>query len=295
MISIKDVNSIDGFLLLYFYELEKDINSNNYNLSEIKFQSEESNTDEFLKLFIKKYIQENNSIDNCNLSEVSFVINNDKKSFKTKDLFDFTIDKVFLPEELTEDQKNDISRNKKSIYTNPDLYLKIKNGKDIFFKSIELKSTKNNNIPGSSVQQVSPFEWVIFIKRDKTPKVSTGYYINTITNKLPFPDRSPRPQIGFKNLENNNNQNREIINNSLVLKSDTTSNLEKLELIGDWQNFLTNEWIKVITSDNTKKNEKWFNNTLRRFSIKLITFYENLSETEKSKLVNKISNQINKN
>ncbi|MDA9284816.1 hypothetical protein N9P86_01605 [Flavobacteriaceae bacterium] len=292
MKSTNDVRSIDGFLLLYFYQLEENLNNNNYDLNSIKFQSEESNTDEFLKVFFKKYIEKNKSIKNCDFSEVSFVINDFKKSFETKNLFRFIITEVFLPEDLTKKQKINISKNKSSVYTNPDLYLKIKNGDDTYYESVELKSTKNNHIPGSSIQQVLPFEWVIFIKRDKKPKVTTGYYINTITNKLPFPDRSPRPQIGFKNLEINNTQNRVILNNSLVLKSDNFNNIKKLELINDWQEFLTNEWMEIIKSDNPKRNEKWFNNSLRKFSVKLIDHIDNSSEEEKINLINKLKKLI---
>lgn len=289
---MNDVQLIDGFLLLYFFQLEENLNNNQNDLNSIKFQSEESNTDEFLKLFFKKYIEKNKSINDCSFSEVSFFFNNQKKSFPTQKLSRFIIDQVFLPEDITEKLKIEISKNKNSVYTNPDLYLKIKNGNNIYYESIELKSTKNNHIPGSSVQQVSPFEWVIFIKRDKKPKITTGYYINSITNKLPFPDRSPRPQIGFDNLVDNNNENRVINNNSLILKSDDYKTLKKIELINDWQEFLTNEWMEVIISENVKKNEKWFNNTLRKFSVKLIEHFIKSSVQEKNTLINKLKSLI---
>ena len=87
-------------------------------------------------------------------------------SINIEDLKRYKISNVFLPEHLNTEQKKEISTLKKSVYTSPDLYLEITDGINIYFESVELKSTKDNNIPGSSVQQISPFEWVIFIKRD---------------------------------------------------------------------------------------------------------------------------------
>jgi len=75
----------------------------------------------------------------------------------------FEIKKVYLPNELGKELKKQISASKSSVYTSPDLYLEIHDGQDVYYQSLELKSTKNNKIPGSSVQQVSPFEWVISI------------------------------------------------------------------------------------------------------------------------------------
>ena len=36
-------------------------------------------------------------------------------------------------------------------------------------------------------------------------------YIDSINNKLPFPDRSPRPKISFSNLKNHNKFNEQAL------------------------------------------------------------------------------------
>lgn len=289
---IKDINIIDCFLLLFFYELENDLNYSENALSEVKFQSEEANTDEYLKLFFKEYIEKNNKIKRTDIKEVSFFIDNKDVTFNTKELNSFYIDEVLLPEELSEEQKLTISGEKHSNYTNPDLYLVISNGNVNYYESIELKSTKNNQIPGSSVQQVSPYEWVIFVKREEKPIVSIGHYINTITNKLRFPDRSPRPQIGFKNLQKYNESSRLINGQALVIQTQSETNDEKLELLSDWQNYLTNEWMEIIDSNTVKGSEKWFNNAIRKFSIKLLSHSEGLSEEERRILIEKLKSHI---
>ena len=203
-----ETNPVQLFLAVYFYLLENELNNSNNELSKVKFQSEEANTDEYLKKYFQKYILEHNDISKTKLK--SILIKNDTKS-NTIDigkLISYKIKNVFLPEELSKEQKEEITRSKKSVYTNPDLFLEISNGKNTYFESLELKSTKSNNIRGSSVQQILPFEWVIFVKRNKdSVSISTGYYINSITEKLPFPDRCPRPQIGFKTLTNWNKAN----------------------------------------------------------------------------------------
>ena len=101
----------------------------------------------------QKYILEHNDISKTNLK--SILIKNDTKSntIDIGELITFKITNVFLPEELSKEQKEDITRSKKSVYTNPDLFLEIYDGKNTYFESLELKSTKNNNILGSSVQK----------------------------------------------------------------------------------------------------------------------------------------------
>lgn len=288
-----ETNPVQLFLAVYFYLLEKELNNSENELSKVKFQSEEANTDEFLKKYFQKYILEHNDISKTKLKSV--LIKNDTKS-NTIDigkLITYKITNVFLPEELSKEQKEDITRSKKSVYTNPDLFLEISAGKNTCFESLELKSTKNNNISGTSVQQVSPFEWVIFVKRNKDSiTISTGYYINSITKKLPFPDRSPRPQIGFKTLTNWNKANRVIDENTLIIKNTNKLNDEKIKLLTDWQDYLASEWLNIIKTDEAKNNEKWFNNALRKFTIKFLEYSEKLSESERKALKKKLNSLI---
>ena len=160
-------NLLNSFLLVYFFNLENDLNEPKSGLEKIKFQSEESNTDEFLKKYFQHYISKNNKISKTKLKTLLFEVDSVQYEINVKDLLGFKIKAVYLPEQLSDKQKKEILSKKKSVYTNPDLYLKISDGQNIHFESLELKSTKNNNISGSSIQQVAPFEWVIFIKRNE--------------------------------------------------------------------------------------------------------------------------------
>ena len=116
-----------------------------------------------------------------------------------QDIKKIQVNRVLLPEDISDELKEIIKASKSSVYTNPDLYLELKLGDEISYESIELKSTKNDSIPGSSIQQIVPEEWVIFIKHSgKSISISTGQYIHAINSKMQFPDRSPRPQVSFK-------------------------------------------------------------------------------------------------
>jgi hypothetical protein len=55
-------NLLNSFLLVYFYNIEMELNMPKNGLETIKFQSEEANTDEFLKKFFKDFLSKNNSI-----------------------------------------------------------------------------------------------------------------------------------------------------------------------------------------------------------------------------------------
>lgn len=286
-------NRLQSFLTVYFHKIEKQLNENPNGLEKVKFQSEEANTDEYLKTFFQKYLKYNNNIIDTKLNHLIINLDDEKYIIDVKGLLKYKIDDVLLPENLDENQKKEIAKNKRSVYTNPDLYLKITDGTKYFFESVELKSTKNNKIPGSSVQQVAPFEWVIFIKRDReSVKVTTGFYINSITDKLPFPDRSPRPQIGFKTLVDWNSKNRKVQETKLEIYTNSKSNNAKIELLEDWQDYLANEWLETILKTEKKKTEKWFNNAIRKFAVKLIEHYDKLNLKEKLKLVDNIKKLI---
>jgi hypothetical protein len=285
-------NLLNSFLLVYFYSIENKLNNTKTGLETIKFQSEEANTDEFLKKFFKEFIVKNNSIKKTKFEKLSIKIDAETYIFETKDLLRYEVVNVFLPEQLTETQKKKITEAKKSVY-NPDLYLEITDGREVFYESVELKSTKDNNIPGSSVQQVSPFEWVIFIKRDNdTVSVTTGFYINSITEKLPFPDRSPRPQIGFKTLVEWNKKYRKESDKILSIENITEINKDKIKLLTDWQDYLATEWLEIIKSKTSKNNEKWFNNALRKFVVKFLDYSDSLTKVEKEKLKKNLNNLI---
>ena len=286
-------NLLNSFLMVYFYKIENQLNTTENGLETIKFQSEEANTDEHLKKYFQDYLLKNNDISDVQLKRLSVKIDLEEHIIDIEKLKSYKITNVLLPEQLSIEQKRQITESKKSVYTSPDLYLEITYGKTNYFESVELKSTKDNNIPGSSVQQVSPFEWVIFVKRNKEKvSVTTGFYINSITEKLPFPDRSPRPQIGFKTLLDWNKKYRKVNNDILTIESITEVNNEKIKLLTDWQDFLATEWLEIIKAEESRNNEKWFNNAIRKFALKYLEYTTSLTEKEREKLKSNLKKLI---
>jgi len=286
-------NLLNSFLIVYFYKIENELNNNKNGLETIKFQSEEANTDEFLKKYFQDFLSKHNNVKDVKLKKLAVKIDSEEHIIDIKKLMSYRISNVLLPENLNAEQKKEITASKKSVYTNPDLYLEITDGTNIYYESVELKSTKDNNIPGSSVQQVSPFEWVIFVKRDNEKVfVTTGFYINSITEKLPFPDRSPRPQIGFKTLLDWNKKYRKVENEVLTIENISEINNDKIKLLTDWQDFLASEWLEIIKSEESRNSEKWFNNAIRKFALKFLEYSEELTESEKENLKNTLTKLI---
>ncbi len=280
-----DQNLLNSFLIVYFYKIENELNTTKNGLEAIKFQSEEANTDEFLKKYFQDFLSKHNDVNDVKIKRLVVKIDFEEYIIDVEKLKSYRITNVLLPEQLNAQQKKEITTSKKSVYTSPDLYLEITDGTTVYFQSVELKSTKDNNIPGSSVQQVSPFEWVIFVKRDNEKiLVATGFYINSITEKLPFPDRSPRPQIGFKTLADWNNKYRKVENEVLTIENITEINSDKIQLLTDWQDYLASEWLEIIKSEESKNKEKWFNNTIRKFTLKFLEYSQALTETERENL-----------
>lgn len=293
MIPIDSQDSLKAFLLVYFYQIETELNSTRNGLESVKFQSEEANTDEHLKKYFQAFLLAHNNLKDVQLTTLKLKTDSIERTIEIHELKAYRITNVLLPEQLTLEQKKRISESKKSVYTNPDLYLEITNGENTFFESVELKSTKENNIPGSSVQQVSPFEWVIFVKREnENVVVTTGFYINSITEKLPFPDRSPRPQVGFKTLLDWNKNYRKVENEVLTIETISEIFNTKIKLLTDWQDYLASEWIKIIMSEQIRSSEKWFNNTLRKFCLKFLEYSEELTESEIENLKNNLKRLI---
>ena len=283
----------DVFLSFYFHFLEELLLKKKEELQKIKFQSEEANTDEEIKDFLKKIIEENKTISNeykCNLLKIQK--DTIGETYNLNDVSSFSIVEVLLPKELTGNQKEEIKLNKTSVYTNPDLYLKLSDGQNIFYESVEIKTTKDDKIPGSSVQQINPFEWTIFIKHNEgSTDVACGYYLNAMTNKLPFPDRSPRPQIGFDKIKEWNKNNR-IISDSVLEYIYTQNDINfKTKCLTDWEQILCEEWLTTIQADS-KKSEKWFNNTIRKYTVQLLKAIKN-NQLDIDKIIKKIEGNIN--
>lgn len=275
-----------SFFAMYLYELEKD----EVILSRIKnvtFHSHEANTDKDLKIVIKEYMENKPRIsiktnDSCFLTiDEQCIVSNVNR------LYGFSINKVFLSDDLTDEHKKEIKESKSSVYTDPDVYIEVLDPHNVIQHiSLELKSTKKNKIPGSSVQQANPYEWTLFVKHDShSVELTSGLYANTVTGRLPFPDRSPRPEVSFNELKEWNEDHRTYDKRGFSLKINTTDLEQKALIILDWEQSLVINWLDYVKSDIN--SNKWFNHALRMFTVDLITHYDNLSDLEKKIFLDK--------
>lgn len=271
---IEHTKYLEPFMHIYMCELEMYLKSHTAELLEISFQSDEANTDRPLKEYLKKTIEQN-----CNRIEALYDINTVSFTSCWYEIDDsirnIFVQQVLLPDELTDDIKSILKSRKKGVFTNPDLCLVLIIEGATVYQTVELKSTKSDAIPGSSVQQVSPYEWVIFIRHNaQNIDVTTGQYMNAVNAKMQFPDRSPRPQVSFSELKNWNLQNRIIKPNDIYF--DSSDNENKQRLLEDWQGVLAERWINIIFTSQKRKVEPWFNNNLRKFVLRFLEIYDEL-------------------
>lgn len=211
---------IQHFMQIYMYELEKFLETKKEEIRQVSFQSDEANTDRPLKEFLKRTIESSFSSipPDTRIASVDFEgsVEADIDTLKT-----IKINSVLLPEDITDKIRQIIRASKDAVYTNPDMCLEIIYNDTFHYETIELKSTKQDSIPGSSIQQIVPDEWVIFIKHANNKiDIATGQYIHAINSKMQFPDRSPRPQVSFKELTNWNRANRILTYDSLLYQKD---------------------------------------------------------------------------
>lgn len=286
------MQNIQNFMCIYMYKLEEDLTNHKDDLIEVSFQSDEANTDRPLKEYLKKHIEESFSSipEDTDITSLCFEGATFTDMLAIKQI---RVNRVLLPEDISDELKEAIKASKSSVYTNPDLYLELKLGNELSYESIELKSTKNDSIPGSSIQQIVPEEWVIFIKHTgKNISISTGQYIHAINSKMQFPDRSPRPQVSFKAMFTWNKDNRIVKSNTLCYEKDDDDN-NKRALISDWQDVLSQRWIDILfNATSTKANEPWFNNNMRKFILSFLTKYENLTDAEKKEFKERVESLI---
>lgn len=279
-------------MCIYMYKLEEDLTNHKDDLIEVSFQSDEANTDRPLKEYLKKHIEESFSSipEDTDITSLCFEGATFTDMLAIKQI---RVNRVLLPEDISDELKEAIKASKSSVYTNPDLYLELKLGNELSYESIELKSTKNDSIPGSSIQQIVPEEWVIFIKHTgKNISISTGQYIHAINSKMQFPDRSPRPQVSFKAMSTWNKDKRIVKFNALCYEKDDDDN-NKRALISDWQDVLSQRWIDILfNATSTKANEPWFNNNMRKFILSFLTKYENLTDAEKKEFKERVESLI---
>lgn len=285
---MKNFSIFEVFMLVYLKRLEKNA-SLLKALNKAVFHLDEANSDKEAKKIIKEFMLNNSTISNdfnLNIRQE----NNDLK-FTLTDIKSIQIKKVYLLDDLNECLKEMIKSIKSnSVYTNPDILVELSNGECTQFFSVELKSTKRNEIPGSSVQQINPYEWVIFIKQGDPIEITTGFYLNSITEKVQFPDRSPRPQIAFNTLKKWNKENFIFEDNSLIFKVTQSEWDNKNKLINNWKLALVEQWLKMILDENLTLTSRspWFNETLIMYAEQLLSYYETLSEVDKEKFRNKL-------
>ena len=287
------MNNQSYFMHFYMLELEVFLNSQKKNLLTVSFQSDEANTDRPLKEYLKSAIEnELNMLPSNPIVSKLFI---DDQTHSIEKYRDYKISRVILPDEIDEILKQKIKESKSASYTNPDICLEIKGNSSTFYQTVELKSTKNDSITGSSIQQIIPDEWVIFVRHTlKDIEVVTGQYINSINSKMQFPDRSPRPQVSFKELLSWNSLHRTIENSKLIYTLDD-SLTNKLALLDDWQGVLSKRWIDILlNSEKVKKSEPWFNNNIRKFILDFLEIYDAYSEEKKALIKSKIQSMIKK-
>ena len=280
----------DVFMLVYLKELESNTDLLE-NLGKVVFHLDEANSDKQAKSIIKDFMLRNPIVS----TDYNLEIHQETQIFKYSSMNFIHIRQVYLQDELTEPLKELIkSKKSNSVYTNPDIFIELSNGKETEFFSVELKSTKKNEIPGSSVQQINPYEWVIFIKQGKPIEITTGLYLNSITEKVQFPDRSPRPQVAFNTLKNWNKNNFISENNSLIFKITQSEWDNKNQLIRNWKITLVEQWLKVVLDENLTLTSRspWFNETLIMYTDKLLAHYEQLSKIDKEKLRDKLKSLL---
>lgn len=268
--------NLNFFISAFLFELEIELKKDLSYFDDVVFQFDEANTDQQIKIKIRDYIL--NNLKNTN-SVVQISQNGDTISLEKNT---YIIYDVKVPSQLSSEDKSYIKSIKKSNYTNPDLLLIISDGKELIRIPIEVKSTKNDKIPGSSIQQIEPEDWVIFIKHsdEEVLDIATGKYVDSISGTMQFPDRSPRPQVSFKNLKKWNDEFRKFDNGLLEFINDE-ENEEKFEILYDWQMSLANRWLEVLGTNKKVTGEPWFNNNIRKFALLSFEYYDSLSVEEK--------------
>ena len=275
------------FMNAFMYELEELLNKNLNYFDDVKFQFDEANTDQQIKSKIKYFILENFK----KIRSVTEIKSNNVDVFISRE--DFAISNIKVPAELTEDDKNFIKKSRSAVYTNPDLLFFLTDGINEYRIPVEVKSTKTDKIPGSSVQQIDKNDWVIFLKHDDKHILEfiTGKYIDAISGTMQFPDRSPRPQVSYNILKDWNNEYRSF-NDGILSFLEDKSESDKIQLINDWQMLLSNRWLNILKNKKKDNGEPWFNNNIRKFSILLLEYFESLSNDEKKNYIDFIRNNI---
>lgn len=277
----------DVFAIALLYELETYINANPNVLDGITFQLDEANIDGQLKSKLKEIILNN-------VNKITTITSITDENQNTRQIDNsIVITKIYLQNEITDDLKSKIKKSNQ-VYTNPDLLLEITDSnKTVDYISIEVKSTKNDSIPGSSVQQISEDGYVVFLQhKNNINSVTAGKYVNSLNSTMQFPDRSPRPKVSFCFLKTWNTQFRTIKNNCLTFQKDPDY-LDRVAIIRNWKLVLANRWAEVIFStDQIKENHPWFDDAIRIYTLIILEKYNSLNCIEKKNLIKRLKSAV---
>lgn len=278
------------FMKVYMYELELYLNMHKKEILDISFQSDEANTDRPLKEYLKQIIE--NECNGVSDKIKKVIIDETQAYYITDDIRAIYVEQVLLPNEISDELKEQLSKRKKAVYTNPDICLKINDNGTVYYETVELKSTKNDCIPGSSIQQIYPKEWVVFIKHtSNSSDITTGMYFHAINTKMQFPDRSPRPQVSFSELKNWNDAHR-ICGVDKLYYSSSNEDTDKIELLTDWQGVLAKRWKNIVFTFDKSEKVPWFDNNLRKFILEFLAVYDEYDEQEKKEYKTLVSSLI---
>lgn len=149
------MQNIQNFMCIYMYKLEEDLTNHKDDLIEVSFQSDEANTDRPLKEYLKKHIEESFSSipEDTDITSLCFEGATFTDMLAIKQI---RVNRVLLPEDISDELKEAIKASKSSVYTNPDLYLELKLGNELSYESIELKSTKTTLFQAQASSRLFP-------------------------------------------------------------------------------------------------------------------------------------------
>ena len=282
-------NKVKYFMYVYMLELEKALNKKSQELMKISYQMDEANTDRPLKEYLKNEILKN-AFDLSKCENKVLKIGNESgidENIQISDLNDVYINNVYLPDEITEEIKKKIYVDKSGVYTEPDLCLELTDGKNIAYETVELKTTKKDSIPGSSIQQITASEWTIFVKHEeKYAEVSTGQYLFALNSKVQFPDRSPRPQVSHSGIKKWNSNFRQVEGEEITYLYDNETKI-KQKWLENWKATLVQSWVDMLFG-NVPEPNSWYTDCLKIFAKRLLEKYAYCTKEEKEIFIEKI-------
>ena len=235
----------------------------------LQYSSQEQNLDGPLKETLKGIILgEYRSYPNASYHIQNVYIKDDLDSNKA------------LKEVVKEAIHNRTNANTGNRFVNPDLTLEIVSNDDgtVYYDTIELKSTCDDTIKGSSLTQVYPDEWTIFIYHTKDGKdgdMACGRYRDAVIDiQINF---AIRTVVSFKELKTNMyNQHTKL------------SDEESEELIAAWY---TKSSLKTFNNLTADKGIGLYGRTNRELILAVLDMYCEMSDEEKIQFRNKLTNR----